>query len=825
MLDLTLCPLQLTVLDNVCPSVSFVTRTRISMMTVAKISDNEQLIIVNKSHMYAGTISMLLYISKKMLFFILFSLTFLLCSARTRQLSNRLDNLLLTENHPPNIAGMTTNYNYITDPYDVDYHGGHFDYTYQARDHPSAVYHLLNFIDQSVPSVFKTLPPVPSSKYPILPATPQTIISSNVNSSQNNNLNRYQNYYNNNNNHHHQHHQAQHHNGRHHKFASQASASSIPNYINNDWSRKQRNHQVHWRHQNNKHRNLDSNKPSMQILLDNANSIDTNAPALKIVKSSYLNTHPLPMSTSKQQNNGQSTTTSSTLSNSKVPHDIDSEMIAATHNGPRCDKFTPDICVDDFEYPEQAIIDEIQKKRDVFELMYSEVKDNEPLVDGIPRDIEESYNYSVLQGAASSMSSSPPSPPTSAGSIYSRSSSIMSSTDHEPVVDGMDALIGAISSGQSSANMTGSATSASLSQQSPPTSGFICPSEVMYGKPKLAKNKKGQWKVIVNAGEFTQTVRLEKCLQPNKKCNYISPNFESRCAQVHSYHRLLVFEKGRGFHIDTFRLPTGCSCHVTKKQTASSRVSSASNSNGFTQTDSSNGPMEADSNDGNGSSIGGIGSGAGGGGITGGGFNNGGRTTSSINGAISNGYNVSSMSAERVHPPSSSVPHGQRANLSQHSLSSAGALSDINQFNQLKYYSNFTNDLHNQIYHQPRIPSAPSHETSMLSQTLWSILSNGGGSGNAASGGGMSTGGISSQSNNYNSGLFPASTGFTSAQSRQNVNNLAANQANDLIFNERNQQQDAYQAQSIILNHLSHNPSLAANISDSVLRQLLGHHK
>jgi hypothetical protein len=60
---------------------------------------------------------------------------------------------------------------------------------------------------------------------------------------------------------------------------------------------------------------------------------------------------------------------------------------------PRCDKFTSDICVDDFEYPEQAIVDEIYKRRDIFELMYSEVSGNVPLVDGIPRDVEESYNY------------------------------------------------------------------------------------------------------------------------------------------------------------------------------------------------------------------------------------------------------------------------------------------------------------------------------------------------------------------------------------------------------------------------------------------------
>lgn len=284
--------------------------------------------------------------------------------------------------------------------------------------------------------------------------------------------------------------------------------------------------------------------------------------------------------------------TPSTMSeSSKVPHDADSEIIAA-NNGPRCDKFTPDICVDDFEYPEQAIIDEIQKKRDVFELMYSEVKDNEPLVDGIPRDVEESYNYDYYYlGGKSNMSQAGSQlAPTrlakqqqvvaggrksSLGPLGPDSTDVRSLWQFDSAmanIDGMDALIGAIT--------PQSAPSSSHPQQvqSPPQTGFICPSEVMYGKPKLAKNKKGFWKVIVNAGEFTQTVRLEKCLLPNKKCNYVSAiSFESRCAQVHSYHRLLVFEKGRGFYIDTFRLPTGCNCHVTRRQqTSASRAHSAS---------------------------------------------------------------------------------------------------------------------------------------------------------------------------------------------------------------------------------------------------------
>jgi hypothetical protein len=203
-------------------------------------------------------------------------------------------------------------------------------------------------------------------------------------------------------------------------------------------------------------------------------------------------------------------------SNSQNPSSHESQKFDTT---PRCDKFTSDICVDDFEYPEQAIVDEIYKRREIFELMYSEVRDNTPLVDGIPRDVEESYSYDYYYN------------------------------------DNKD-------------SQTSSSEKGNPEEKSSPGAGFVCPSEVLYGKPKLARNKKGEWKVIVNAAEFTQTVRMEKCLKPNSKCNYISFNdFESRCAQVHSFHRLLVFEKGKGFYIDTFRIPTACTCHVNRKVT------------------------------------------------------------------------------------------------------------------------------------------------------------------------------------------------------------------------------------------------------------------
>ncbi len=42
--------------------------------------------------------------------------------------------------------------------------------------------------------------------------------------------------------------------------------------------------------------------------------------------------------------------------------------------------------------------------------------------------------------------------------------------------------------------------------------GFLCPSEILYAKPKRGKTAQGEWKDIVNVKDYTQTLRMEKCL-------------------------------------------------------------------------------------------------------------------------------------------------------------------------------------------------------------------------------------------------------------------------------------------------------------------------
>ena len=92
--------------------------------------------------------------------------------------------------------------------------------------------------------------------------------------------------------------------------------------------------------------------------------------------------------------------------------------------------------------------------------------------------------------------------------------------------------------------------------------GFLCPSEIKYAKPKRGKTAQGEWKDIVNVNDYTQTLRMEKCLQPGGSCSYVSHHYKSQCSQVYNYHRLLSWNKARGLHMDIYKVPTCCSCHI-----------------------------------------------------------------------------------------------------------------------------------------------------------------------------------------------------------------------------------------------------------------------
>ncbi|XP_078050798.1 neurotrophin 1 [Augochlora pura] len=92
--------------------------------------------------------------------------------------------------------------------------------------------------------------------------------------------------------------------------------------------------------------------------------------------------------------------------------------------------------------------------------------------------------------------------------------------------------------------------------------GFTCPSTIKYARPQLARAASGIWKYIINTGEHTQTLRLEKCSTTQSSCSFISENYRSSCVQVYNYHRLLTWDNKLGLHMDIFKVPSCCSCHV-----------------------------------------------------------------------------------------------------------------------------------------------------------------------------------------------------------------------------------------------------------------------
>ncbi|XP_045118896.1 uncharacterized protein LOC123508926 [Portunus trituberculatus] len=97
---------------------------------------------------------------------------------------------------------------------------------------------------------------------------------------------------------------------------------------------------------------------------------------------------------------------------------------------------------------------------------------------------------------------------------------------------------------------------------------YLCPSETAYVRPLRAINTEGKWRVIVNGIKvhyetFTQTTRLEECLNPGYACPLVPQCYESKCLQKSIYHRFLVYDpydQYFPFAVETFKLPASCAC-------------------------------------------------------------------------------------------------------------------------------------------------------------------------------------------------------------------------------------------------------------------------
>merc|ERR1711899_126529 len=104
--------------------------------------------------------------------------------------------------------------------------------------------------------------------------------------------------------------------------------------------------------------------------------------------------------------------------------------------------------------------------------------------------------------------------------------------------------------------------------------GYLCPSDVDYAKIRRAVNVEGYWRIILQHipkeygyghYNYTQTTRLETCQTPDSACRLLAPCYQSKCTQKYVYHRMLSLDPCdpyRGFFIDTYNLPSACSCHI-----------------------------------------------------------------------------------------------------------------------------------------------------------------------------------------------------------------------------------------------------------------------
>jgi hypothetical protein len=177
---------------------------------------------------------------------------------------------------------------------------------------------------------------------------------------------------------------------------------------------------------------------------------------------------------------------------------------------PDCDFFTEGICLEVRNYPLEALANILNRNRPVLDTMLAEVRSQsaDDLTDGITSAEERKYSYSHYYG--------------------NRKQGEDTHAHRDFAEDG----------------------------------GFLCPSEVRYARPQLAQTTRGSWKYIINMGEHTQTLRMERCLKPSGGCSYVSPHYKSHCIQVYNYHRLLSWDDKKGMHIDIYKIPVGCSCHI-----------------------------------------------------------------------------------------------------------------------------------------------------------------------------------------------------------------------------------------------------------------------
>lgn len=98
-----------------------------------------------------------------------------------------------------------------------------------------------------------------------------------------------------------------------------------------------------------------------------------------------------------------------------------------------------------------------------------------------------------------------------------------------------------------------------------------CDSEESFVYPRTARNRKRQWRFVINVpgedGEdnYVQAVKVEKCIRQGESCNIASSGYETTvCRQKYTYRRLLAFGEDGSQYVDSFRFPSCCVCYQQK---------------------------------------------------------------------------------------------------------------------------------------------------------------------------------------------------------------------------------------------------------------------
>jgi len=95
----------------------------------------------------------------------------------------------------------------------------------------------------------------------------------------------------------------------------------------------------------------------------------------------------------------------------------------------------------------------------------------------------------------------------------------------------------------------------------------VCSMSTTHIMPKAARNKKGQFKFLVNGGEgsedYIQLVKISQCLGAGEACGKgkIFTREVTECRQEYTDHKLVALdEEGKELIVDTFSFPSCCSC-------------------------------------------------------------------------------------------------------------------------------------------------------------------------------------------------------------------------------------------------------------------------